>query len=108
MQKTAQQTSQQGTLVGENQAPDDDGRHLMDNPTNLAPGGSDTPQEDSGALSHGQESYPGLRPGDPNNQPGSNPPDAGDIDENSTNSAEETGQSGDTSDVDKKKAYNYS
>jgi hypothetical protein len=108
MNKIAQQTRDQAALVGESQPPDEHGQHAMGNPTDLSPGGSDTPQKDSGALTHGQESYPGLRPGDANNSPGSSPPAAGDVDKEDTDSANATGQNGDLTDINKKKAYNYS
>jgi hypothetical protein len=107
MEKTAQQTSGQGTLVGED-IPAESGRHVMDNPVDLSPGTSETPQKDSEQMTHGQATYPGLRPDDANNVPGPNPPPAGNADTGDTNSASETGQDGDLTDVHKKKAYNYS
>jgi|GEM_PF-6672842 hypothetical protein len=82
MEKTAQQTSDQGT--------------------------NETPQKDSAQMTHGQDTYPGVRPGDANNEPGSDPPAAGDVDEGDTASATATGQDGDLEDPQKKKAYNYS
>jgi len=108
MNKTAQHTSDGGTVVGENLRADEDGRNIVDNITDLNPGGSDTAQEDSEQMTHGEAGYPGLRPGDPNNSPGSNPPLAGDTDKGDTDSATATGQDGDLSKIEKKKAYNYS
>jgi hypothetical protein len=80
----------------------------FDNPVDLEPGRSDAPQADSEQLSHGENSSIGLRPSDPNVRPASDPPLAGDVDKAATDSATETGQDGDLTDINKKKAYNYS
>jgi hypothetical protein len=108
MNKTAQQTGAQGTLVGENDAAEPQMSNPLDNETHFSPGQSDTPQKDSEQMTHGQEGYPGFRPEGINSLPGADPPIAGDVDSGSTESAHQQGQDGDTTKDEKKKAFNYS
>ncbi len=107
MNKTAQQTSEQGILVTENPDADGSGPVVFNNSTELSPGTSDTPQKDASQITHGEEGYPGIRPGGLYNSPGEDSPAAGDVDPGSTKSATETGQDGNLNDIGKKKAFSY-
>jgi hypothetical protein len=107
MEKTAQQQGSQGTLVNEDESVGTQGHQNQGNVTSFSPAQSDTPQKDSEQMTHGEEGYPGSRPEGINQPPGLTPP-AGDVDPDSTKSAQETGQDGDTSKDSKKKAFNYS
>jgi hypothetical protein len=107
MDKTPEQTSKQGTLVDASHLPEDAAHEPMNNPTNLSPGVSETPQKDSEQLTHGQETYSGIRPEYVNQSPGEDPPAAGDTDPDSTKSATDTGQNGEVANDEKKKAFSY-